>query len=194
MSKKITDENGKTYVEKKPIYKKGCFWIIAVVAVAIIIGAVAGGSGGGSDNGGTKVEKTTAKAKKSSTKKTPKFYKVGDTVKVGDVIYTLKSVEKTDERNEFNDKQFKNVLKVVYHVKNEGKDELPIGADLDIYGPDNNKLDEYPINGTTVNSVAAGKEMDVTTGFGTDNLGDFELQFKPLISVNKAAKFKVNVQ
>lgn len=193
MSKKITDENGKTYVEKKPFYKKGCFWIVAVVAVAIIIGAVAGGSGGGSDNGGTKVEKTTAKAKKSSTK-TPKFYKVGDTVKVGDVVYTLKSVEKTDERNEMNDKQFKNVLKVVYHVKNEGSDELPIGADLDVYGPDNNKLDTYPINGTTINSVAAGKEADVTTGFGTDDLGDFELQFKPLVSVNKAAKFKVNIQ
>lgn len=189
---KITDENGKTYVEKKPFYKKGCFWIVAVVAVAIIIGAVAGG-GGGSDNGGTKVEKTTAKAKKSSTKK-PDFYKVGDTVKVGDVVYTLKSVEKTNERNEMNDKQFKNVLKVVYHVKNEGSDELPIGADLDVYGPDNNKLDTYPINGTTINSVAAGKEADVTTGFGTDKLGDFELQFKPLVSVNKAAKFKVNVQ
>ena len=159
----------------------------------MMIGAVAGGSGGGSDNGGTKVEKTTAKAKKSSTK-TPKFYKVGDTVKVGDVVYTLKSVEKTDERNEMNDKQFKNVLKVVYHVKNEGSDELPIGADLDVYGPDNNKLDTYPINGTTVNSVAAGKEADVTTGFGTDKLGDFELQFKPLVSVNKAAKFKVNIQ
>ena len=190
---KITDESGKTYVEKKPFYKKGCFWIVAVVAVAIIIGAVAGGSGGGSDNGGTKVEKTTAKAKKSSMK-TPKFYKVGDTVKVGDVVYTLKSVEKTDERNEMNDKQFKNVLKVVYHVKNEGSDELPIGADLDVYGPDNNKLDTYPINDTTVNSVAAGKEADVTTGFGTDDLGDFELQFKPLVSVNKAAKFKVNIQ
>lgn len=193
MSKKITDENGKTYVKKKPFYKKGCFWIVAVVAVAIIIGAVAGGSGGGSDNGGTKVEKTTAKAKKTSTK-TPKFYKVGDTVKVGDVVYTLKSVEKTDERNEMNDKQFKNVLKVVYHVKNEGSDELPIGADLDVYGPDNNKLDTYPINDTTVNSVAAGKEADVITGFGTDKLGDFELQFKPLVSVNKAAKFKVNIQ
>lgn len=193
MSKKITDESGKTYVEKKPFYKKGCFWIVAVVAVAIIIGAVAGGSGGGSDNGGTKVEKTTAKAKKSSAKKT-QFYKVGDTVKVGDVVYTLKSVEKTDERNEMNDKQFKNVLKVVYHVKNEGSDELPIGADLDVYGPDNNKLDTYPINGTTINSVAAGKEADVTTGFGTDNLGDFELQFKPLVSVSKAAKFKVNIQ
>ena len=28
MKKKITDENGKVYVEKKPFYKKGCFWIL----------------------------------------------------------------------------------------------------------------------------------------------------------------------
>lgn len=41
MKKKITDENGKVYVEKKPFYKKGCFWILAVIAI-IIIGAVAG--------------------------------------------------------------------------------------------------------------------------------------------------------
>lgn len=41
MKKKITDENGKVYVEKKPFYK-GCFWILAVIAI-IIIGAVAGG-------------------------------------------------------------------------------------------------------------------------------------------------------
>ena len=42
MKKKITDETGKVYVEKKPFYKKGCFWILAVIAI-IIIGAVAGG-------------------------------------------------------------------------------------------------------------------------------------------------------
>lgn len=68
MSKKITDENGKTYVEKKPFYKKGCFWIIAVVAV-IIIAAVAGSGSGDNGNGGTKVEKTTAKAKNQAQRR-----------------------------------------------------------------------------------------------------------------------------
>lgn len=44
--KKVTGEDGKTYVmkEKKPFYKKIWFWILAVVALAIIGGALGGGS------------------------------------------------------------------------------------------------------------------------------------------------------
>ena len=140
-------------------------------------------------NGGTKVEKSS-----SSKKSEVKYYKLGETVKVGDVEYTLKSVEKTDERNEFEDSKPANVIKVAYHVKNDGKEDLPIGTDLDAYGPENNKLKSYPISNTTVDSIAPGKESDVTTGFGTDKLGDFELQFRPLASFDKSAKFKVNVQ
>lgn len=157
-------------------------------AAAISLFATACSSDSASDNGGTKVEKSTKK--KSSTN----FYKLGETVKVGDVEYTLKSVQKTDERNEFADDKPKDVIKVVYHVKNDGKEDLAIGTDLNVYGPDNNKLKEYPLNDQTVASIAAGKESDVVTGFGTDKLGDFELQFAPLVSFKKAAKFKVNVQ
>ena len=139
--------------------------------------------------GGTKVTKSS-----HSSKPKIKYYKVGDTVKVGKVEYTLKSVTTTSYRNEFADEKPKNVIKVVYHVKNDGKQDLPIGTDLDAYGPDNNKLKTYPISNTTVDSIAPGKESDVTTGFGTDKMGDFELQFKPLVSLDKSAKFKVNVQ
>lgn len=130
----------------------------------------------------------------SSKKVAPKYYKVGDTVKVGKVTYTLKSVEVTDERNEFEDDQPKNVIKVVYHVKNNSDEELPIGADLNAYGPDNTKLKSYPVDDTTMDSVAAGKEADVTTGFGSDKLGTFELQFSPLVSTEKPVKFRVKVK
>ena len=121
-------------------------------------------------------------------------FKVGDTVKVGKVEYTLKSVTTTSYRNEFADEKPKNVIKVVYHVKNDGKKDLPIGTDLDAYGPDNSKLKDYPIEDSTFDSVAPGKEADVTTGFGTKKLGSFELQFAPLVSTEKAAKFKVTVK
>lgn len=163
--------------------------IIAVLgaASAIVLFATAC-STDNTGNGGTKVEKSSKK------KSEVKYYKLGETVKVGDVEYTLKSVEKTDERNEFEDSKPANVIKVVYHVKNDGKQDLPIGADLDAYGPDNNKLKSYPVSDTTVDSIAPGKEADVTTGFGTDKMGDFELQFKPLVSIEKSAKYKVNVQ
>lgn len=163
--------------------------IITILGAASAIALFATGcSADNTGNGGTKVEKSSKK------KSEIKYYKLGETVKVGDVEYTLKSVEKTDERNEFEDSKPVNVIKVVYHVKNDGKQDLPIGADLDAYGPDNNKLKTYPISNITVDSIAPGKESDVTTGFGTDKMGDFELQFKPLVSLDKSAKFKVNVQ
>ncbi|WP_347283634.1 DUF4352 domain-containing protein [Lactobacillus taiwanensis] len=163
--------------------------IITILGAASVIVLFATGcSADNTGNGGTKVEKSSKK------KSEIKDYKLGETVKVGDVEYTLKSVEKTDERNEFEDSKPANVIKVVYHVKNDGKQDLPIGTDLDAYGPDNNKLKTYPISNTTVDSIAPGKESDVTTGFGTDKMGDFELQFKPLVSLDKSAKFKVNVQ
>lgn len=162
--------------------------LIALMGTAAAVSLFATACSDSSSNGGTKVEKSTKK------KDTVKYYRVGETVKVGDVEYTLKSVQKTDERNEFADTKPKNVIKVVYHVKNDGKQDLAIGTDLDVYGPDNTKLKAYPVNDQTLDSIAAGKEADVTTGFGTDKLGDFELQFKPLVSFKKAAKFKVNVQ
>lgn len=130
----------------------------------------------------------------TSTKISPKYHKLGDTVKVGKVTYTLKSVEVTNERNEFEDNQPKYVIKVIYHVKNNSDKELPIGADLDAYGPDNNKLKSYPVNDTTLDSIAAGKEADVTTGFGSDKLGAFELQFSPLVSTEKPVKFRVKIK
>ena len=142
----------------------------------------------GSKNNSNSNNRTT------STKVSPKYHKLGDTVKVGKVTYTLKSVEVTNERNEFEDNQPKYVIKVIYHVKNNSDKELPIGADLNAYGPNNNKLKSYPVNDTTLDSIAAGKEADVTTGFGSDKLGAFELQFSPLVSTEKPVKFRVKVK
>lgn len=143
---------------------------------------------------GSSKNNTSSNNATSSKKVAPKYHKVGDTVKVGKVTYTLKSVEVTNERNEFEDNQPKYVIKVVYHVKNNSDKELPIGADLDAYGPNNNKLKSYPVNDTTLDSIAAGKEADVTTGFGSDKLGTFELQFSPLVSTEKPFKFRVKVK
>ncbi|CAH0418953.1 DUF3862 domain-containing protein [Periweissella ghanensis] len=44
MSKKIVDENGNTYVQKKPFYKRVWFWIVIVVLVLIIGGSIGGGN------------------------------------------------------------------------------------------------------------------------------------------------------
>ena len=71
MKKKITYENGKVYVEKKPFYKKGCFWILAVIAI-IIIGAVAGGG----DDSSSDKSLRSSNAETSNKKMTELFRKM----------------------------------------------------------------------------------------------------------------------
>ena len=62
-----------------------------------------------------------------------KYYKVGDTVKVGKVEYTLKSVTTTSYRNEFADEKPKNVIKVIYHVKNDSKKDVSKKQGITVY-------------------------------------------------------------
>lgn len=122
------------------------------------------------------------------------YHKVGESAKVDGVTYTLKSVELTDERNEFEDKQPKYVVKVIYHIKNETGDEITIGNDSDVYDPDDTKLEEYAIDGTGLDSLADGKEADVTVGYSADKLGTFELQFCPIDDDAEPVKFTADVQ
>lgn len=42
MAKKITDENGNTYVQKKPFYKRVWFWLLAIVVIFVLIGSLGG--------------------------------------------------------------------------------------------------------------------------------------------------------
>lgn len=200
--------------EKKKFYKKPAFWIIVVVIVAIV--------GIAAHKIKQEQEAREARALVSSLVKEDNskdddddyddyddddddvddddsdsdetYHKVGESAKVDGVTYTLKSVETTDERNEFEDKQPKYVIKVVYHVKNETGDEITIGNDSDVYDPDDTKLEEYAIDGTMLDSLADGKEADVTVGYSADKLGTFELQFCPSSDDADPVKFTADVQ
>lgn len=67
--KKVTGEDGKTYVmkEKKPFYKKVWFWILAVIVVAAIGGSLGGGDKDKAD-GGSKDSSSAKTETKDSTK------------------------------------------------------------------------------------------------------------------------------
>lgn len=191
MAKKIRGEDGKVYKQQKPIYKKWWFWLIIVV---VVIGAV-GSQGAGKDkaNGGTKVDNKTSKDNKKEDKKAePDFYTVGDSVQVGDATYTLNGVSLSEERNQFDDSNPTYVVKIDYTMENNTDKDLPVGMDLAVYGPDDKKLTTYA-NQNTMGAVAPGKKMDVSQHFGLDELGDIEMQFSPLISVEKTANFKATV-
>jgi len=203
MTKKIKGEDGNYYKVKKPFYKKVWFWILVVVLVAGIGGALGGGDNSSASNGGTKVEKEKPKAEQVDTKtsestvesSTPSidFYQVGDTVQVGDAEYTLTGVELTDERNQFDESNPAQVVKISYTVKNNGADDIPVGMDVEVYGPDDKKAESYP-NDNTMGSVASGKQMDCVQHFGINETGDVEIHFAPIISLEDSAIFKVNVQ
>ena len=196
MAKKIIGEDGKMYKVQKPFYKKIWFWILVVIVLAGIGGAL-GGDDSKASNGGTKVENTakdvaeSSEAVEESTEETQSidFYQVGDTVQVGDAEYTLTSVELTDERNQFDDTNPAQVVKVSYTIKNNGDSDLPVGMDVEVYGSDDKKSESYP-NDNTMGSVAPGKQMDCVAHFGLNQTGEIEIHFVPLMSFENSAIFK----
>lgn len=197
MAKKVMGTDGKYYKVKKPFYKRVWFWILVVILVAGIGGALGGGDD--NKNGGTKFEAdgTTSEsqtdvAESSSTVEEISFYSVGDTVKVGDAEYTLTGVELSDERNQFDETNPAEVVKISYTVKNNSDSDLPVGADVDVYGSDDKKAESYP-NENTMGSVAPGKQMDCVQHFGINGTGEIEIHFAPLISFEDAAIYKASI-
>ncbi|QGG97924.1 DUF4352 domain-containing protein [Streptococcus dysgalactiae subsp. dysgalactiae] len=95
MAKKIKDENGNVYVQKKPFYKR--IWFILLVSL-IVIGAL-GNLGGKNDskeatNATTKTSKNKVSDSATTTSKATtdkKIFKVGEPVKVGDIEYIVNS-------------------------------------------------------------------------------------------------------
>lgn len=87
MAKKIVDENGKTYVQKKPFYKRVWFWILSVIVIAVIFGSA----------GGNKAKKVSSEnTEKASAKISNETFKVGDTVKADGVTLKLNKVDFND--------------------------------------------------------------------------------------------------
>lgn len=108
---------------KKPFYKKWWFWVIAV----IIVGAVAsGGAGGGADT-------ATAPASGDKTDSAPaaeavKVAKIGDALKVGDLVFTVKDAGLTKELKSPLGNKKGNWMVVTVAVKNESKEAVTIDS------------------------------------------------------------------
>ena len=62
MAKQIKGEDGKVYVEKKPVYKRVWFWILVVLVIFIGSAAVSGGS-----NSSSSSSSSSAKSSSSSS-------------------------------------------------------------------------------------------------------------------------------
>jgi hypothetical protein len=90
MSKKIVGDDGKTYVQKKPFYKRVWFWILVVILVIIAFGSM-----GGNSDKATKVN-STANSKSSTKDVSKETFKVGDTIKADGVTLKVNKVDFND--------------------------------------------------------------------------------------------------
>ncbi len=141
MAKKITGEDGKTYVEKKPFYKK--WWFILII-VLIAFGAIKGGSGNNSSqqsttsNSSTQVktsEETAATKASEETKNTEEVtkaeHKIGEIVKVGDVEYVVNSKSLSQNVGGEYGKTANGIYLIVnVTVKNTGKKSITVTDDF----------------------------------------------------------------
>jgi len=110
---------------KKPFYKKWWFWVIAV----IIVGTIISNSGGGSSSSDT----ATAPASGNKTDSAPaaeavKVAKVGDALKVGDLVFTVKDAGLTKELKSPLGNKKGNWMVVTVTVKNGSKEAVTIDS------------------------------------------------------------------
>lgn len=125
---------------KKPFYKKWWVWVIAV----LVIGAIASGaSGGGGETASTDTaEKPAATAEPAATTEEPaaeapkeeapkaEVAKIGDPLKVGDLVFTAKSSKSTTTLKSPLGNQKGSWILVDVKVENKGKEAVMINTDF----------------------------------------------------------------
>lgn len=176
-----TNEKGTGKKAGKAKKKGGCLkWVLIALLVLILLGVGAGALlGGTSDEPKSKDENTSTK-----TGKEEKEFKVGETWTVdGQWNLTINSVEETQERNQFEEKQPAAVYMITYTYENlgyEDQNEIMDGLYMSIANTivDNGgKMGyEYP-NATekVAEQTPIGATCEAQVCIGVDNAGSFKL-------------------
>ena len=166
--------------EKKKKRKKG--WLFGcggclVLLILIIIGVTA--CTGTFVN---EVDKEINEEGKLDKDKDTKIKSIGETTEIDGVSFTLDNASYTEERNEFADVQADKVIKVDMTVKNNSKEEIPVGGDIKVY-VDGKQAKSYPIDNQLIDSLSPNREISGSEGFAINgNPKKIELEFQPLTS------------
>lgn|SRR5699024_881549 len=176
--------------KKKPIYKRWWVWVIAI----IIVFAALGSSGDDETASKTKDKNDNVNNEESNNNNEEDngTLSIGDTAEFKGTNFTLKGVSKTDERNEFADTDPTEVIVIEYELENTGEDDVPYGADITVYDADGNKMESYPLE-NSLGALAPGKKLQGTEAHGIDAIGTIEIHYAPLISLEDAAVFEVEI-
>ncbi|MGJ6587934.1 hypothetical protein ACSDNT_08675 [Listeria monocytogenes] len=121
---------------------------------------------------------------------TLKEYSVGDTQEIGGIKVTLTSVEKTNERNQFDDTKPKNVVKISYKVENNSGSEYFVDSDIDVYDSKGTMGERYPLDNTT-RKIPNGKNMNADFHAGVNESGNIEIIFNLFSDANLTFHAKI---
>ncbi|MGC7558112.1 DUF4352 domain-containing protein [Staphylococcus epidermidis] len=166
--------------EKKKKRKKG--WLFGcggclVLLILIIVGVTA--CTGTFVN---EVDKEINEEGKLDKDKDTKIKSIGETTEIDGVSFILDNASYTEERNEFADVQADKVIKVDMTVKNNSKEEIPVGGDIKVY-VDGKQAKSYPIDNQLIDSLSPNREISGSEGFAINgNPKKIELEFQPLTS------------
>lgn len=166
--------------EKKKKRKKG--WLFGcggclVLLILIIVGVTA--CTGTFVN---EVDKEINEEGKLDKDKDTKIKSIGETTEIDGVSFTLDNASYTEEINEFADVQADKVIKVDMTVKNNSKEEIPVGGDIKVY-VDGKQAKSYPIDNQLIDSLSPNREISGSEGFAINgNPKKIELEFQPLTS------------
>lgn len=144
MAKKIRDEQGNLYVQKKPIYKRTWFLVVAVLLILATIKNAFGGGNSSASNEQTSVQESTVETSETSQSKTQTAiqtepsqeeevltYGIGQEVPVGDMVYTVHSKEIAGNVGGEFGKNANGVFLILnISVKNNGKKAVNVSNDF----------------------------------------------------------------
>lgn len=127
-------------------------------------------------------------------------YKLNDIISLTNSLGTMNikflAVTETDDRNEFEEKEYKKVIFVEYEYENVSlDDDFYINEDnFKIYDKNNNLLDLYPLDVTYAPSISKGRKATNKIAYGLNSDSNYiEIELRSQ-SDNKNLKKKVIVE
>lgn len=186
VKKKVTSEDGKTYVmkEKKPFYKRVWFWILAIIILFAVIGGALGENNEKSptNNDVKKIESSSKNETTESSDPLDQEFKVGDIVSYKGYEIKVNSVQYNDG-TEYNKpkegQQFVIVNVTITNNTNEKQTYNPFDYKLNADGNSTDLMSYLP-DVDNLNSGELDPKASVTGNLiGEANTsGSLKLQYK----------------
>ncbi|MBG9980807.1 DUF4352 domain-containing protein [Facklamia sp. DSM 111018] len=103
---------------------------------------------------------------------------IGETFEHEGIEVTIDDLYLTEERNEYADKEFENVLVIEYTVVNNTEEDYTAGHDFELYVK-GSKAERYFMIDDKGDTISAGRSTDAKASYGFDgDAEEMELEFK----------------